>query len=145
MKSQAKKIIAREGLVLLGLLLVGFILHLCLPSILPPFVFPKVPFSYIQLPNKPDSNKSLYELSILGNNYELEYDNHNPTEDELNEIATSIAIREKLIQPTLKWRIHCFFADTINMTFLIIFVVSYSFYLLIRFIRWALKTLMGKK
>ncbi|MEI8349268.1 MAG: hypothetical protein WCI77_03850 [Candidatus Omnitrophota bacterium] len=143
MKPLTKKIIAREGLILLGLLLVGVILHLCLPIIIPPFVFPKVPYSCTSLPNKSNSNKALYELSILGNKYELEYDSYNPTEEELSEVATSIAIREKLIQPTLKWRMHCFFADTINITFLIIFLVSYSFYLLVRFIRWAIKTLVG--
>jgi len=142
MKSLTKKIIAREGLVLLGLLLVGVVLHICLPVIIPPFVFPKVPYSCTPLPGK-DSNTSLYELSILGNQYELEYDHYKPTEEELSEVATSIAIREKLIQPTLRWRMHCFFADTINITFLIIFIVSYSFYLLVRFIRWAIKTLMG--
>jgi hypothetical protein len=131
-KVNIKKIIAREGLVVLGLLVLGFVIFL-IWSILIPLSLPKLPFTYKQIQNEPNK----YEFTIAGNTYQIEKKGK-VTKQDLYKTAAIIAEQETIIRPM---HLYNLLSDSKNIGLFIGFGGGYLFYLFIRSIIWFIKML----
>lgn len=140
-----KRIIAREGLVFLGLAVLLYLFLLAMPAI--PFQFPKYKLEF-------ENHRSYViiispELSQHYNKKEYVKEAFNPTSElitrRINEFIkdNNIRLRLKTAKPinSREVKFSEFVLSLFSLNFIFKIVILYAFLLLTRFIFWAIKTL----